>query len=156
MQLKDKVVAGALALTLPLVMAWEGLSLTPYIDIAGVLTNCYGNTHNVQRGSVMTEPQCKALLTTEVGRIANKIYNDNPDQPITVLAATTSLVYNIGDGAYNSSTLRRLLRSGDFVGACYQIPRWVYITKNGVKVKSKGLENRRKPETELCLTGLEG
>lgn len=151
MTVKNKVVAGALALALPLIVLWEGFSPTPYLDIAGVVTNCYGNTINVQDRSY-SEKECRAILETDVGKRMEAIYKDVPDIPIPVLAAGTSLFYNAGMGAYYSSTFRRLAKQGNWEATCNQIPRWVYVTKNGRKVKSNGLINRRKEELAVCLT----
>lgn len=150
MRITDKVMVGAMALALPLIMLWEGYSATPYYDIAGVLTNCYGNTIQVENRTY-SQAECKHLLETDVGKRMQFIYNDVPDIPIHVLAAGTSLFYNAGMGAYRSSTFRKLAKQGDWYGACHQIPRWVYVTKNGKREVSRGLVNRRKQELELCL-----
>ncbi|WP_322092905.1 glycoside hydrolase family protein [Paraburkholderia bannensis] len=57
--------------------------------------------------------------------------------------------YNICVGAFGSSTLLRLLNSGDRAGAAAQFAVW---NKSGGVVVS-GLAARRKRETDLFLTG---
>lgn len=147
------VLAGSLGIATGLLASLEGYSPTPYVDVAGVLTDCYGNTHNVKRGSVRTKQECDALLHNEAARIGQMLLKDQPKHDIKSLASGISFVYNIGDGAYRSSTYRKKLLAEDWEGACKEMNRWVYITQGGVKVKSRGLENRRKQEVKLCLTG---
>ena len=65
-------------------------------------------------------------------------------------AALGSFVYNVGERQFSSSTLLRLLNSGDVLGACAQLSRWVYA---GGK-QLAGLVNRRAAERELCEVGL--
>ncbi len=55
------------------------------------------------------------------------------------LDAMVDLAYNIGVGAFQSSTLVRLFNAGDQAGAAEQFPRW---NKSGGKVLL-GLRRRR-------------
>lgn len=144
----------AVGISTGLLVSLEGYSPTPYVDVAGVLTECYGNTLGVRPGTVKTQQECEALLNVEVGRIGSMLYKEQPKHSAETLAASISFVYNIGDGAYRGSTFRKKLLVDDFKGACYEMNRWVYITKNGSKVRSNGLVNRRVQEVELCLSGL--
>ncbi|MDE3966778.1 glycoside hydrolase family protein, partial [Glaesserella parasuis] len=50
----------------------------------------------------------------------------------------------------SKSTFFRKIKSGDYVGACNELPKWVY---SGGK-KLRGLEIRREKEKALCLAGL--
>lgn len=145
--------AGALAASL--LMALEGYSSKPYQDVAGIWTNCYGNTHGVVQGVETTPQECKRLLDSEVGRIATMLYKDQPKHNTKTLASGISFVYNVGDGAYKRSTYRKRLLEGDFTSACHEMSRWVYARKNGVPTKIKGLVNRRNQEVQLCLEGVQ-
>ncbi|RPI74763.1 MAG: lysozyme, partial [Desulfobacteraceae bacterium] len=58
-----------------------------------------------------------------------------------------SLVYNIGAGAFERSTLLRLLNQGDYTGAANQFCLW---NKAGGKILP-GLIKRRCEETLLFL-----
>lgn len=132
----------------------EGYS-PPYLDSAGVLTDCYGNTKNVSRGTVRTKAECENLLETETYRIAVKILdNVKGDVPTITLASFVSFAYNVGDHAFLTSTLLRKWNAGDHQGACQEMHRWVYITVMGAKVKLPGLVNRRKTEYAQCVEGL--
>lgn len=133
-------------------MQLEGYSSKPYLDSAGILTECYGNTHGVRRDVVKSKEQCNQLLSTEVGRIGAMLIKDQPNHTVPSLASGISFVYNIGDGAYRGSTYRKKLLQEDYVGACHEMSKWVYITKGGTKVKLQGLVNRRIQEVELCLS----
>ena len=154
---KAGALAGAISLAVGLLVGLEGRHPDGvYVDIAGVLTDCYGNTKNVKRGWIRSEAECKALLEGEAERIGTYIQADVPDIPESVLAATISWAYNVGDGAYRSSTLRKKLQVGDWWAACDQLNRWVYITdpKTKRKVVAKGLVNRRVQEYAVCTSGL--
>lgn len=134
-----------------LLVALEGYVGKPYKDVADILTDCYGNTHDVQVNRIRTLEECKALLNKEVLGIASRIDKDLPDITQNQLIALTSFTYNVGGGAYNSSTLRKKFKAGDYTGGCYELQRWVYITKNGKLEVSPGLQNRRQKELKLCL-----
>lgn len=135
-----------------LIASLEGYSPEPYYDVAGILTDCYGNTYQVSKARVRTKQECTKLLNNEVSKLSYRLLQDYPNHTVNSLASLTSFTYNVGYGAYSNSTLRKKLKRGDLEGACREMYKWVYITKNGYKVKSKGLMNRRKQEVELCLT----
>lgn len=150
---RDKVLAAAVAAAVPLLVTLEGYPGGVYVDVAGILTDCYGNTHNVTRGHTRTQAECEAMLGTEVGRIGRMLLQDVPGHNVYTLASGISFVYNIGDGAYRGSTYRKRLKAGKYEEACHQMHRWKYITQRGKKVESKGLVNRRNEEVALCLKG---
>lgn len=145
-----KVGVAALTATV-LLVALEGYVGKPYKDVADVLTDCFGNTKQVSLGKIRTLEECKALLNDEAYRIASFIDKDLPSISTNQLAALTSFTYNVGDGAYRMSTLRRYFKAGEYTQGCYEMQKWVYITKNNQKVVSPGLKNRREKEIALCL-----
>ncbi len=61
--------------------------------------------------------------------------------------AYISLAYNIGTGAFCSSTLVKKLNIGDYTGACSEILRWDRAQGRTVK----GLTVRRQKEYNQCL-----
>jgi lysozyme len=65
--------------------------------------------------------------------------------------ALCSFVFNVGQGRYSESTLRKKLHAGDYAGAADQFERWIYGTVNGEKVVLPGLVARRKAERALFL-----
>lgn len=63
--------------------------------------------------------------------------------------ALCSLVFNIGQGAYAQSTLRKLLQAGDYAAAADEFGRWIHATQNGKKITLPGLVTRRAHERAL-------
>lgn len=61
--------------------------------------------------------------------------------------AFLSLAYNIGSGAFCSSTLVRRLNAGDYAGACAEILRWDRFQGQPLR----GLTLRRQAEHRQCL-----
>lgn len=144
-----------------LVKGFEGFRPTVYKCEADKSTIGYGSTSRamVAKGRV-TEADAYAELKRECDTIAVKLRGELKGRVILAEceeAALVSLIYNIGWGNFKGSTMLRLLkqgRKGAAVGA--EFHKWVYVTKNGRKVKSKGLENRRTKEALCFLCGFQG
>lgn len=152
MDLKTKIGTGVIAAAIGLVAAWEGRSLVAYVDPVGIPTICDGYTHGVKLGDVATPERFDALTEQEVRKALAVVDRSVPQTlPNGVRVALASFVYNVGPSAYGGSTLVRKLRAGDLVGACNQLPRWVYA---GGK-KLRGLELRREAERQICLSDLQ-
>lgn len=148
--LKKLSIASSLAVSL--LVSLEGYGSTPYLDSAGVWTDCYGNTHSVSKNHIRTQEECKVLLNKEVDKLGKKIISDHPTIPRNTLIAVISWSYNVGIGAYNSSTLNKKLYKQDWLGACNELKRWNKITLNGVKITLPGLNNRRDKEYQVCIS----
>lgn len=142
--------ATAAAAALALVMPWEGKSNDPYQDVVGVWTTCYGETRVEMRR--YTDAECEAMLADAVGDFGGAVLERNPNlrEHPYVLAAATSLTYNIGKSAYARSTAARRFAAGDLRGGCHAMLRW---NKAGGRVV-RGLVNRRQAEYRVCMTGL--
>ena len=148
MDLKSKVVGGIVAAAVALVATWEGRSLVAYLDPVGIPTICDGYTHGVKMGDEASPKKCDELTSKEVKRALALVDRSVPRPlPAGVRVALTSFVYNVGAGAYSGSTLLRKLRAGDIVGACRELPRWVYAGGR----KLRGLVRRRNAEMKICL-----
>jgi lysozyme len=146
-------VAATIALALPLVAAWEGLKLTPYKDLIGKPTVCFGET-NVEM-KPYTRPECEAMLQRSLAKYAGPVIDCLPPAaPLSVKAAITSLAYNTGPVNACSSSAAQAARAGDYPAACDKLLLWDKARINGKLVAVKGLTNRRKAERELCLKGL--
>lgn len=142
--------AAALAIATPFVAAWEGKSNDPYKDIVGVTTVCYGETRVKMRR--YTDAECKAMLREGLADYAGPVLQRNPnlaDRP-QILAAATSLSYNIGNAAYARSTVAKRFSAGDYKGGCDAFLSWRFA--GGKEVR--GLLNRRNAERKLCLEGV--
>lgn len=128
----------------------EGYSATAYKDQAGYWTIGYG--HKMKAGETYTtidEATASKLLASDVTD-AELAVNGAVTVPLeqTQYDALVSFAYNVGAGAFRSSTLVRLLNAGDYAGAAAQFPRWSYVTQGGQKVQAQGLLNRRYAEAQ--------
>lgn len=146
---------GALSvLGLALLMALEQFVPHPYQDGAEVWTEGYGHTAGVGPHSpTVTEPQARATLVKETNQFAKGI-DACLDDPITQHQYDAYLIlsYNIGVKAFCSSSTLKLHNEGQYAQACDAMLKWNKITVHGHLVYSKGLDNRRHKERDLCLT----
>lgn len=131
-----------------LVAPWEGSSNKAYRDMVGVPTLCHGYTVGVKMGDYKTDDECEEILAKELTHFNTQMMKSvKVPLPEHMEVAYTSLVWNIGIGAWNSSTLLKKLNNKEYAEACKQILRW---NKAGVVVV-KGLQNRREAEYKVCM-----
>lgn len=132
----------------------EGCKLQAYKDSAGIATIGYGNTYLLDGSRVsmstppITENEALVLLKHATSYICTEV-NYLVKVPLnqSQFDALVSLVYNIGVGAFTSSTLLKLLNAGDFNGAAEQFLVWNRVGKQ----VNEGLSNRRQIEYKLFL-----
>ena len=129
-----------------LIKHYEGCELEAYICPANVWTIGYGHIKGVQEGDVITEQQAHDMLIEELEEYEGYINNAvtvplNQDQ----FDALVSWVYNLGNGNLRSSTLLKVLNSGDYDSVPNEILRW--NKANGQVLE--GLKLRRESEAEL-------
>ena len=144
-----------------LFIEWEGLKTEAYEDSGGAPTIGIGHlltlderrSGKIKIGSNefdyragLTEQQCCDLLDQDlqwaenaVNREVKVILNQNQ------FDALVSFVFNVGAGAFRSSTLLRLLNRGKYDQIPAQLRRW---TKDNGRV-IQGLVNRREKEIRL-------
>lgn len=138
------------------IVAHEGMVRQVYLDPVAIPTVCAGHTKTVTKADVgkrFTEAQCAELLQADAAgavacvRRAVKV-------PVTQeqFDALVSFTFNLGCGNLSRSALLRKLNARDYLGACNELPKWVYA---GGKVWP-GLVKRRADEQRLCLTGVPG
>lgn len=129
----------------------------PYIDKNGKgrpLTVCNGVTGaGVVAGRYYSPEDCYNLekrryILTESSM---KILTPNWDSGTEFQQASLiDFGWNKGTSAYSTSTMRRKVLSGDWVGACRENPKWRLGTVNGKKVVLPGLVVRGDSNSELC------
>lgn len=131
---------------LDMIKSFEGLRLSAYKDVVGVVTIGYGTTSGVKMGDTLTKERAEELLREDVKRFEDQVLR-LVKVPLTQgqFDALTSFVYNLGPGNLSNSTLLRLLNAGDYKGAAAQFDRW---NKAGGKVLA-GLARRRAAERAL-------
>ena len=69
---------------------------------------------------------------------------------VFVQASFIDMIFNLGITSLRTSTAFTLANNGNLDGACMQMPRWVYGTVEGARVKLAGLVGRRETSRELC------
>ncbi len=132
--------------SLELIKEFEGLRLEAYLCPADVWTIGYGHTKTVRKGMKITNAEAEELLKGDIAWVKNCT-----DSAVKVelsanqVAAVYSFIYNVGAGAFRSSTLLRKLNQGDHEGAANEFKRW---NKGGGKVLA-GLTRRRAAEAKL-------
>lgn len=142
---------GALALAAGLLMPFEGKHLLAYLDPPGIPTICWGHTKGVTLGQVATDQQCVRFLKEDLA-VADAAVSRLVKVPLAneTRAALISFTLNTGQGNLARSTLLRKMNVGDIVGACNELPKWIYA--KGVKLR--GLVLRRAAERDMCLKGV--
>lgn len=132
-----------------LIKRWEGLKLNSYLCPANVWTIGYGHTASARPNQTITAQRAEELLRQDldvfergIARLITVPLNDNQ------FAALVSWAFNVGLGAVERSTLRRMLNEGDYGAVPAQLRRW---NKAGGAVL-RGLVNRREDEIKLWNT----
>ncbi len=144
-------------LAVDLIAGFEGFSSRPYQDSAGVWTIGYGSTRGLTGEPIyghtppITEATARLLLARDATAAAGAVRDDvrvplGPEQ----VAALTSFVYNVGRGAFLTSTLLRLLNAGDYAGADAQFTEWDHV---GGHVVHGLLVRRQQEATEFAQDG---
>lgn len=132
---------------------FEGLRLEAYLDSASIYTIGYGTIkypdgHKVKKGDKITKAQAKEHKLHDLKEFESTV-NTSVKVPLTQnqYDALVSLSYNIGSGAFKSSTLLKKLNSGDYKGAAEQFLVWNKVNSK----KVQGLVNRREAERNLFI-----
>jgi len=133
---------------LSLIKKFEGLRLEAYLCPAGVWTIGYGHTHKVYKGKKITKEEAEKLLKEDL-QIFESAICDVVKVPLNQnqFDGIVSFVYNVGIGAFRTSTMLKFINANHFPLAAGQFDRWIY--SKGKKLE--GLVKRRKEEKELFL-----
>jgi GH24 family phage-related lysozyme (muramidase) len=134
---------------LNLIKEFEGIRLNTYDDGVGVPTIGYGHTLGVTWGQTITIAEAEQLLKEDLTYFENGV-NELVKVPLTdnQFSSLVSFAFNVGVGAFEESTLLRVLNQKDYEAASDQFLRWV---NGGGKVMA-GLVRRREAEQNLFLT----
>jgi len=128
-----------------LIKRFEALRLEAYLCPAGVWTIGWGHTGDVKPGQRITEHQAEAILDVDLDRFERRVAKVCPRATENQFSACVSLAFNIGEMAFQGSTLARKLNAGDVAAASSEFPKW---NKSGGKVLP-GLIRRRAAERAL-------
>tara|TARA_R110001592_G_scaffold225253_1_gene481024 strand:- start:959 stop:1405 length:447 start_codon:yes stop_codon:yes gene_type:complete len=140
---------------LDLIKLYEGYSSSSYLCPALHWTIGYGAIWGLDGKRVtedhpdIDEEQANQLLKRDVRNsevaVLRQIKVTLDDGQFDALC---SFVFNLGSGSLQSSTLKRKINRGDYIGAADEFPRWVYAGGR----KLKGLIKRRNHERLMFLT----
>ena len=127
----------------------EGYRGDAYVCAGGVITIGYGLTKDVRMGDHVTPEKAELLLMEDV-QWAEKVVNRLP-VPLRQCQfdALVSLVFNVGSGNFEKSTLRKMvLRDPNDAAIAAEFKKW---NKAGGKVLP-GLVSRRAAEADLYFS----
>ncbi|MCY1410894.1 Phage lysozyme [compost metagenome] len=136
-----------------LVSPYEGLVNKTYVDPVGILTVCYGTTGSkAVKGKIYTDDECLEQLASGLVQHDKEMMNAI-SVPITDFqhAAFLSFTYNVGVTNFKRSSMLVKLNKGDYIGACKELPKWVYAKGKVLQ----GLVKRRQSEMKMCLGELD-
>lgn len=136
-----------------LIKRFEGLELESYQDIAGVWTIGYGHTETAGPNQKINEREAEELLRRDLGpreRAVEQLVSVSLNQ--NEFDALVSFVFNVGAGAFKTSTARKRLNRNDRFGAGEALTWWNKATVSGVLREVRGLTRRRAAERALFLT----
>lgn len=139
---------------LDLIKEFEGFRSEAYLCPSNIATIGYGSTfypdgRKVKLGDRITREEGEKLLMTTVQTFADAV-NKTVKVSITSnqFSALVSLCFNIGVGAFQKSTLVKVLNQGNYGEAANQFLRW---NRGGGQILA-GLTRRRTRERELFLS----
>lgn len=132
-----------------LIKEFEGLRLKAYKCPGGVWTIGYGHTAGVKPGMTITEEQAEQFLKEDLIVFEKAVNNQNLSINQNQFDALISLIYNIGIGNFQKSTLLRKARvNPDDNSIMDEFLKWVY-SKGRVL---PGLQRRRLAEMKLYFS----
>ena len=139
-----------------MIARWEGFRTRPYLDAAGVWTIGHGTIRDAT-GRRLTaahleidQAQALVFLRRDVlwsaAAVARYIRVPLADEQFDALVSFT---YNLGTGALQRSTLRRMVNAEDHDAAMREFLRWTIAGGR----RLRGLFLRRKAEALLYMDG---
>ncbi len=157
-------ITAAVAVASPIAERWEGYRGKAYLDPAHILTQCYGETEDVDPSRVYSQDECATKLRARMARDYAPVLAKcmpslvGPDWP-----RYTQVYGALLDASYNAGPERTcdkyapLVNAGNIAAACNALPTWFISAKNrktGVRAVYPGLINRRKDEQAVCRRAL--
>lgn len=133
---------------------WEGLRLTAYkaVPTETYWTIGYGHySKDVRQGERIDEITAFLWLQDDIVNVVNRLAT-LITVPVTLGQSTAliSFAFNVGVGAFQRSTLRRLINQGHLANAAYEFRKWV----NSGGKRLDGLVRRREAEMRLFREGM--
>ena len=131
-----------------LIKEFEGCVLKAYKCPAGVWTIGYGTTQGVRPNMVITQAQAETFLKRDIKPIERLLNGMGINYTQEQFDALTSWIYNLGAGAFKSSTMYRyIVAKRKDVEITDQMVRWV----NSGGRPLLGLKRRRVAEANMFI-----
>lgn len=137
----------------------EGRPLVDYMDripLKPTPTACYGHTATAKVGKVRTPTECTALLRYDLSTVYGPAVLSLVKVDLTQgqYDALTDFTYNLGIGAFKSSTLLRKVNAGDYAGASLEFGKWNRAGGKDCRIRASncyGIIHRRAWEKAVFL-----
>lgn len=138
---------------LELLSELEGFRAKRYKDQAGKWTIGFGHLLRPGEDWVSISKEEALWLLGEDVDVAERAVSDLVRIPLeqNEFDALVLFVYNVGRTAFAKSATLKVINGGRKEDVPGMLKKWVYVTVEGVKMRSDGLENRRKAEVDLWL-----
>lgn len=132
------------------IACFEGYRQKAYLCPSGVWTIGYGHTGNVKPGDFISYRDATDLLNSDIAKVANVVEKCG-ELTQGQFDALVSFVFNVGEGNFNKSTLRKKVLNDRFdksIGDEFR--RWVYSKGRKLDglIKRREWEARRYYETD--------
>lgn len=142
--------------TIEKIKEWEGFSAKPYLCPSGKMTIGHGHTKNVCETDTVTKEKADELLRQDlkpIEKFLNTVSEKYTPLQQHQFDALASLIFNIGLGAFQRSTLLKhiLNHAKDYLIRMAWLCWCKARGKGGEKITVEGLERRRKWECSLYL-----
>ena len=133
------------------IKSFEGFRAMPYQDIVGKWTVGYGHLmvagDGCVEGSPITMGQATELLRKDLHTAEEAVNACGVELEQNEFDALVSFVYNLGVGAFQRSTLLKLIKSGNKLAASGEFPKWSMAVGKEVP----GILKRRHAEQDCFL-----
>ena len=133
------------------IKSFEGFRSMPYQDVVGKLTVGYGHLmvhgDGTVQGSPITMGQATELLRKDLHTAEEAVNSCGVELTQNEFDSLVSFTYNLGVGAFQRSTLLKLLKAGNKEAAAKEFPKWSMA--GGKEVP--GILKRRFAEQECFL-----
>ena len=157
-------IAAAVAVATPLAQRWEGFFGKAYLDPVKVLTQCYGETRDIDPSKIYSKDECATKLRTRLARdYAPVLAKCMPVLVSDDWAAYSNIFGALLDASYNAGPGRvcdrfaSSVNHGELLATCNGLPTWMITARDrrtGVRKVYRGLVNRRRDEAAVCRKGL--
>lgn len=118
------------------------------VPTKGFGTTTHADGSPVKMGETTTPPRALVDLLRDAGKFEQAVKRCAPvPMHAYEFSAYVSLAYNIGEGAFCTSTVVRRLNALDYAGACEAILMWDKVGGRAVR----GLTLRRQAEYRECM-----